>query len=99
MVLVGQATDSRLLQALAYSGFLLNLFNLIPIGFLAIRLAEAAIHPVAFNSSGPQMAGSQFGTFMVCLVAMLSLGYFFYRFELASKQLDAELRELRELVA
>ena len=31
---VGEATGSRLLQALGYFGFLLNLFNLIPIGFL-----------------------------------------------------------------
>lgn len=29
-----EATGSRLLSALAYTGFLLNLFNLIPIGFL-----------------------------------------------------------------
>ena len=27
----GEATDSRLLVALAYTGFLLNLFNLIPV--------------------------------------------------------------------
>jgi Zn-dependent protease len=31
---IGAATDSQLLQALGYFGFLLNLFNLIPIGFL-----------------------------------------------------------------
>jgi Zn-dependent protease len=30
----GEQLDSRLLLALAYSGFFLNLFNLIPIGFL-----------------------------------------------------------------
>jgi Zn-dependent protease len=30
----GEANGSRLLQALGYFGFLLNLFNLIPIGFL-----------------------------------------------------------------
>jgi membrane-associated protease RseP (regulator of RpoE activity) len=30
---VGEADHSRLLQALGYTGFLLNLFNLIPIGF------------------------------------------------------------------
>ena len=30
----GDAMDSDLLRALAYTGFLLNLFNLIPIGFL-----------------------------------------------------------------
>ena len=33
-LLYGNAVDSDLLRALAYSGFLLNLFNLIPIGFL-----------------------------------------------------------------
>jgi Zn-dependent protease len=31
---IGEAIDSQLLQALGYFGFLLNLFNLIPIGFL-----------------------------------------------------------------
>jgi Zn-dependent protease len=30
----GEATGSRLFQALGYTGFFLNLFNLIPIGFL-----------------------------------------------------------------
>jgi hypothetical protein len=30
---------------------------------------------------------------------MLSLAYFLYRFELASKRLDANLKELRELLA
>ncbi len=32
--LVGEQQDSQLLQALGYVGFLLNLFNLIPVGFL-----------------------------------------------------------------
>jgi hypothetical protein len=45
------------------------------------------------------MAGSQFFTFCVCLVAMLSLAYFLYRFELFGKRLDADLKELRELIA
>ena len=31
---VGESDGSRLLQALAYFGFLINLFNLIPVGFL-----------------------------------------------------------------
>ena len=36
---------------------------LIPVCFLAIRLAESLIHPVVFTRDGPQMAGSQFATF------------------------------------
>jgi Zn-dependent protease len=34
LLAAGEATDSRLLLALAYTGFFLNLFNLVPIGFL-----------------------------------------------------------------
>ena len=33
---------------------------LIPVSFLAIRLAENFIHPVVFTRDGPQMAGSMF---------------------------------------
>jgi Zn-dependent protease len=33
-LVIGEASGSRLLTALAYTGFLLNLFNMIPIGFL-----------------------------------------------------------------
>jgi heme exporter protein C len=72
---------------------------LIPISFLAIRLADSLIHPVTFTRDGPQMAGSQFGTFLVCLAAMVALGYLLYRIELTGKRLDARLRELRELLA
>ena len=72
---------------------------LIPISFLAIRLAESLVHPVTFTRDGPQMAGSQFATFVVCLAAMLSIAYTLYRIELAGKRLDQRLRELRELLA
>jgi heme exporter protein C len=72
---------------------------LIPISFLAIRLAENFIHPVVFTREGPQMSGSQFFTFCVCLAAMLALAATLYRLELAGKRLDERLRELRELFA
>jgi Zn-dependent protease len=43
---LGNAYDSRVLHALAFTGFFLNLFNLIPIGFLdggqVLRAAEEA---------------------------------------------------------
>jgi len=71
---------------------------LIPVSFLAIRLANQYIHPVAFNRHGPQMSGSQFFTFCVCLAAMLAVFVALYQFELLGKRLDARLRELRELL-
>jgi len=71
---------------------------LIPVSFLAIRLSQKFIHPVVFNSHGPQMSGSQFVTFLVSLAGMLALFATLYQVELAGKRLDASLRELRELL-
>ena len=69
---------------------------LIPVSFLAIRLAENFIHPVVFTRDGPQMSASMFFVFCVCLAAMLALFASLYTNELAGKRLDARLRELRE---
>ena len=72
---------------------------LIPISFLAIRLAENFIHPNVFMRHGPQMATSHFATCCVALAGMLLLAGALYRVELLGKSLDARLRELRELLA
>ena len=72
---------------------------LIPVSFLAIRLAESLVHPVVFERDGPQMAGSMFVSFLVCLAGMLALAAALYRNELLGKRLDLRLRELRELVS
>jgi heme exporter protein C len=72
---------------------------LIPISFLAIRLAEDFIHPTVFTSNGPQMSGSMFFTFCVSWAAMLATVGALYRLELAGKRIDARMRELRELLA
>jgi len=69
---------------------------LIPISFLAIRLAEGLIHPTVFTREGPQMSGSMFATFCVSWAAVTLLAYVLYRVELAGKRLDTDLRELRE---
>jgi heme exporter protein C len=69
---------------------------LIPISFLAIRLAENFIHPVVFTRDGPQMSGDMFFTFCVCLAGMLLLAGTLYLNELAGKRLDLRLRDLRE---
>jgi heme exporter protein C len=70
---------------------------LLPVSFLAIRLAEQLLHPAPlFNRDGPQMSASMFFTFCVCLAAMLTLAATLYRIELTGKRVDARLRELRE---
>jgi heme exporter protein C len=72
---------------------------LIPVSFMAIRLASNFIHPVVFTREGPQMTGTMFSAFLVSLVAMLSLAYVMYRVEIVGKRTDAHLRDLREALS
>jgi heme exporter protein C len=72
---------------------------LIPISFLAIRLAEDLIHPVVFTRDGPQMSGEMFATFCICFAGMLALAAALYTVELTGKRIDERLRELKELLA
>jgi heme exporter protein C len=69
---------------------------LIPVSFLAIRLASDFIHPTVFTREGPQMTGTMFTAFCVSWAAITLLAYVMYRVELAGKRTDVHLRELRE---
>jgi heme exporter protein C len=70
---------------------------LIPVSFLAIRLAEGLIHPVVFDRNvDDNLATSQLITFLVCLAGTLALAAALYVNELTGKRVDTRLRELRE---
>ncbi|HZR96912.1 MAG TPA: cytochrome c biogenesis protein [Gaiellaceae bacterium] len=72
---------------------------LIPVSFLAIRLAQRFIHPVVFTRNGPNFGGWILVTYVVAQVAMLVLAYTLYRVELSGKRLDERLRALRSAYA
>jgi uncharacterized membrane protein len=72
---------------------------LVPVSFLAIRLAKTAIHPVVFTRHGPQFGGWILAAYCVSQVAMLVLAYTLYRVELSGKRLDLRLRRLRQAAA
>lgn len=72
---------------------------LIPVSFLAIRLANDFIHPTVFTSHGPQMSTRMFITFCVSWAALLMLGATLYSVELTGKRIDIRLKELREALA
>ncbi len=61
---------------------------LIPISFLAIRLAEDFIHPTVFTREGPQMSGTMFLAFCVSWAAVTLLAYVLYRVELLGKRVE-----------
>jgi heme exporter protein C len=69
---------------------------LIPVSFLAIRIAKHFIHPVVFTSNVTKnLPGWMLVTYIVAQIALLVLAYTLYRIELAGKRIDIRLRELR----
>jgi heme exporter protein C len=72
---------------------------LIPVSFLAIRLAQRFIHPVVFTRHGAAFGGWIMATYLVSQAAIIVLAYTLYRLELSGKRLDVRLRELRRAFA
>ena len=70
---------------------------LIPVSFLAIRLAKRFIHPIVFTRHGPNFGGWMLVTYCVAQAAMLVLAYTLYRLELSGKRLDLRVRELKRV--
>ncbi|MSO58424.1 MAG: hypothetical protein EXQ77_05215 [Thermoleophilia bacterium] len=68
---------------------------LIPVSFLAIRLASDFIHPTVFTREGPQMNGTMFAAFCVSWAAITLTAYVMYRVELVGKRIDSRLRTAR----
>jgi heme exporter protein C len=80
----------------AYSAvYVLLGVGLIPLSFLAVRIAESLVHPTVFRLSGAAMPREFLLTFLVALVGMLALGAAMVQVELTGKQLALRIRELR----
>ena len=72
---------------------------LIPVSFLAVRIAGTILHPTIFTHNGANLPGTMLVSVAVCYAGMLTLAATLYHVELAGKRIDASLRELRELLA
>jgi heme exporter protein C len=65
--------------------------SLVPLSFLAIRIADTLIHPVVVDSSGLNMTGSMAAAFLVMCVGMISLAVAMMQVETRLKVLSAAL--------
>ncbi len=72
---------------------------LIPVSFLAVRIAGTILHPTVFTHEGANLPWEMLLAFCVCLAGMLALAGSLYFVELAGKRADVALRDLRELLA
>jgi len=71
--------------------------GLIPVSVLAVRISQDVIHPITFDSNGPNMDSSMFFTFCISIAAMLCLAGAMYYVEMRGKRLDERVRRIRVL--
>ena len=67
----------------------------VPLNFLAVRMAQSLAHPRVLTTTGGNMPGSMFFTFLVSLAGMACLYVTLCKYELASKSARIQLRRLR----
>jgi heme exporter protein C len=71
----------------------------VPLNFMAVRMAQPLSHPRVLSTTGGNMPGSMFFTFLVALAAMGCLYVTLWKYELASKHAHFQLKALRRALA
>jgi heme exporter protein C len=71
----------------------------VPLNFMAVRMAQSFSHPRVLSTTGGNMPGSMFFTFLVSLAGMTCLYVTLWKYELASKHARAQLRRLKRTLA
>jgi heme exporter protein C len=71
----------------------------VPLNFMAVRMAQPLSHPRVLSTTGGNMPGSMFFTFLVALAGMACLYVTLWKYELASKHAHFQLRALRRALA
>jgi heme exporter protein C len=71
----------------------------VPLNFMAVRAAQSFSHPRVLTTTGGQMPGSMFFTFLVALAGMTCLFVTLWKYELASKHASMQLRRLKRKLA
>ena len=67
----------------------------VPLNFIAVRLAEAVIHPRVFATTEGGLPADMRIAFLVCLVGMALLYVTLWRYEMAAKLASGRVRSLR----
>ena len=84
-------------QARYASVFAVTAGAFVPLNFLAVRLAEAVIHPRAFATAEGGLPAEMQLAFLVCLVGMALLYVTLWRYEMAAKHASGRCALKRKL--
>ena len=82
-------------QARYASVFAVTAGAFVPLNFIAVRLAEAVIHPRVFATADGGLPAKMQLAFTVCLVGMALLYVTLWQYEMAAKQASWSLRSLK----
>jgi heme exporter protein C len=82
-------------QARYASVFAITAGAFVPLNFLAVRLAEAYLHPRVLSETGGNLPGEMRFVFIVSLIAMVLLFATLWKLELTSKHASEQLKRLR----
>jgi len=88
--------EDRERQARYASVFAVTAGAFVPLNFLAVRLAEAYTHPRVLSTTGGSMPADMRMTFILALIGMILLFITLWKFEMASKQVRAQIQALRQ---
>lgn len=58
---------------------------LVPLSFLAIRIADTLIHPIVLTSDGDRLTGPMWGTFLIGVAGFSALAVWMHQLEVAAK--------------
>ena len=67
----------------------------VPLNFIAVRIAQAFVHPRVLTLGGGNLPGSMRLTFMISLVAIALLYATLWKYEMAAKNARIQLRRVR----
>jgi len=89
------AIEDRDRQARYASVFAITAGAFVPLNFIAVRMAEALVHPRVFATAEGGMSGEMWLTFAVTMAGIALLWVTLVRFELVAKDTSAQLARLR----
>ena len=89
------AIEDRDRQARYASVFAITAGAFVPLNFIAVRMAEALVHPRVFATAEGGMPGEMWLTFAVSMAGIALLWVTLVRFELVAKDTSAQLARLR----
>lgn len=77
--------DAGRTRAVASSIYAVLGVALVPLSFLAIRIADTLIHPIVITAEGDRLTGPMWGTFAIGIVGFVALTVWMIQLEVAGK--------------